>query len=64
MNRFFRGFLVVLHAILPESFLLIGGGLVSYGAHMIYQPAGFIVAGAALIAYGLLVVAPALARKE
>jgi hypothetical protein len=34
--------------LLPDALLLIGAGLVSYGAHMIYAPAGFIVGGIVL----------------
>jgi hypothetical protein len=29
----------------PDALLLIGAGLVAYGAHMIYSPSGFIVGG-------------------
>ena len=39
---------------LPDGMLLLGAGLVSYGAHMIYAPAGFIVCGSFLILAGRL----------
>lgn len=40
--------------LLPDALLLIGAGLVSYGAHMIYAPAGFIVGGSFFILAGRL----------
>jgi hypothetical protein len=39
---------------LPDAMLLLGACLVSYGAHMIYAPAGFIVSGSFLILAGRL----------
>ena len=39
---------------LPDALLLIGAALVSYGAHMIYAPAGFIVCGSFFILAGRL----------
>jgi hypothetical protein len=39
---------------LPDVMLLLGAGLVSYGAYMIYAPAGFIVSGSFLILAGRL----------
>jgi len=40
--------------LLPDALLLIGAGLVSYGAYMIYAPAGFIVGGSFFILAGRL----------
>lgn len=40
--------------LLPDASFLIGAGLVSYGAHMIYQPAGFVASGLFFIVAGLL----------
>ena len=40
--------------LLPDALHLIGAGLVSYGAYMIYAPAGFIVGGSFFILAGRL----------
>jgi hypothetical protein len=37
-----------------DAAALVGGGLIAYGAGMIYAPAGFIVGGAMLIAVAFL----------
>jgi hypothetical protein len=39
-----------LAALAPELASLAGAGLISYGAWLVYQPAGFIAAGAFLVA--------------
>lgn len=39
---------------MPDALLLVGAGLVSYGAHMIYAPMGFIVGGSFFILAGRL----------
>ena len=39
---------------LPDTLLLVGAGLVSYGAYAIYAPAGIIVCGSFLIVAGRL----------
>lgn len=38
----------------PDSLMVAGGGAVSYGAGLVYQPAGWIVAGVLLIVAGVL----------
>lgn len=38
----------------PDAFMLAGAGGVSYGAWLVYEPAGFMVAGALAIAAGVL----------
>jgi hypothetical protein len=38
----------------PDALLLAGAGSLSYGAWLIYPPAGFLVAGALLLAAGVL----------
>ena len=40
---------------LPDGAVLLGAGLVSYGAHMIYAPAGFIVGGIFMMLGGIFV---------
>lgn len=37
---------------LPDAMLIAGGGLVSYGAYMVYEPAGYMVCGAFLLLAG------------
>ncbi len=39
---------------LPDTLLLVGAGLVSYGTYAIYAPAGIIVCGSFLIVAGRL----------
>lgn len=39
---------------LPDVLFLLGAGLVSFGAYMIYAPAGFIVGGSFFILAGML----------
>jgi hypothetical protein len=39
---------------LPDALFLIGAGLVSYGAYMIYAPAGFVTCGLFSILAGVL----------
>lgn len=39
---------------LPDALIIGGAGLVSYGAWLVYQPAGFTVAGVLCIAAGWL----------
>ena len=38
----------------PDALMTLGGAAVSYGAHMVYQPAGWIVGGALLLVAGVL----------
>lgn len=38
----------------PDALALAGGGLVSYGASLIYAPLGFVVGGALLAAVGIV----------
>lgn len=38
--------------LLPDAALVAGAGLVSYGAAMIYEPAGYIIGGAFLLFAG------------
>lgn len=45
---------------LPDVAVLLGAGLVSYGAHMIYAPAGFIVGGIFMMLGGIFVARSAL----
>lgn len=35
-----------------DGSILAGGALVTWGAHLVYRPAGFLVAGALLLALG------------
>ena len=44
----------VVHSNVPDMLLLVGGGLLSYGAGLAYRPAGFITAGLLLLAAGVL----------
>jgi hypothetical protein len=39
---------------LPDALMAAGTGGISYGAWLVYQPAGFIVGGAFLLAAGVL----------
>lgn len=48
-GRFRRGIV----ALAPEVFALAGAGVISYGAWLVYQPAGFIVGGAFLLVIGI-----------
>lgn len=43
-----------LRAVLPDILMTIGAFTVSYGAWMVYQPAGFVVFGAFLLVAGVL----------
>lgn len=39
---------------LPDALIALGSLTLSYGAGLVYQPAGFIVGGALLIGFGIL----------
>lgn len=39
---------------MPDGLMVAGGGAVSYGAGMVYEPAGWMVGGVLLIAAGVL----------
>jgi hypothetical protein len=38
----------------PDAIAVVGGSLLSYGAGLVYRPAGFIVGGALLLAVGVI----------
>lgn len=42
-------------SLLPDALMTAGAGAISFGAWLIYKPAGFMVAGALLLAAGVLV---------
>lgn len=42
-------------SLIPDALMLVGVGAVSYGAALVYFPAGFIVAGLFLIIGGVLI---------
>ena len=42
-------------SLIPDALMLLGVGAVSYGASLVYWPAGFIVAGLFLISGGVLI---------
>lgn len=39
---------------MPDAFMLAGAGGVSYGAWLVYEPAGYIAAGALALVAGVL----------
>lgn len=39
---------------LPDALMIVGASAISYGAWLIYQPAGFIVAGCFALAAGVM----------
>lgn len=41
-------------SLLPDALMISGGAALSYGAWLIYQPAGYIVAGILLVVAGVL----------
>lgn len=43
----------LLRSVIIDGSVLVGGGLLTYGAMSVYQPAGFIVAGVLLLSLGL-----------
>lgn len=43
-----------LAAALPDALMVAGAGVVSYGAWLVYAPAGFIVGGVLLMAGGYI----------
>lgn len=44
----------VLTSILPDTLMLAGAGGLSYGAWLIYEPAGFLVGGVLTLVGGIL----------
>lgn len=48
----------------PDTLLMAGAGCVSYGAWLIYPPAGFIVGGLLLLVGGYLSASTAAARDK
>lgn len=43
-----------IQTMLPDTLMVAGGAALSYGAWMVYAPAGFLVGGALLVAAGVL----------
>lgn len=46
--------LAVAAGLLPDALMLVGIGAISYGARLIYMPAGWIVAGGFALGFGFL----------
>ena len=54
MRRFFSAIGRAAPPLARDAIGLTGGGLIAYGAWLVYQPAGFIVAGAMMLIATLL----------
>ncbi len=44
----------LIRTLLPDVLMLAGTAAVSYGAWLVYEPAGYIVAGAITLVFGVL----------
>ena len=44
----------LIQSLLPDALMIMGASAISYGAWLIYQPAGYVVGGAFIMAAGIL----------